>query len=87
MSYPIMLTTPTTALDGIRRLTADGRWRTLWKIKAELWDRWQISSSEAAISARLRELRSKGTTVERKPYKQGARACAYRVPFTLEPTP
>jgi len=81
---------PTTALAAVKRLLVDGKWRGLWVIRSEIFRRWSIHASEAAISARLRQIRREGWTIERRP-KPGrpakSRAEEYRCPLTKESTP
>lgn len=57
----------------VRKLMSDGEWRTLGEIKAKLPAKYL----ETSISARLRELRSLGYTVDRKKVGQGL--FSYRV--------
>lgn len=66
-------------LDAVERLMGDGKWRTFAIIKALLFA-CEIHSSEAGISARLRDLRNKrGYTVESRPVAKGRKLYEYRV--------
>jgi hypothetical protein len=49
-----------TQLEKVRQLMSDGEWRTLGEISAK------AQGSEASVSARLREIRKNGRTVERR---------------------
>ncbi|HLG99348.1 MAG TPA: hypothetical protein VKX49_23760 [Bryobacteraceae bacterium] len=64
-------------LDQVRELVLDRGWWTLGDIQRGLIHRHGGHFPEASISARLRDLRSLGYTVERK--NLGAGLFAYRV--------
>jgi len=76
---------PTSVLLGLQRIMAeyqghDGGWWTLWGLQDELYHRFGLHASEAATSARLRDLRKVGWKVERRTIGQGtSRACEYRL--------
>lgn len=79
-----MTTKPTTALPGIRALMNNGGWWTLWSLRAELEYRFGVYASEAAISARIREIPH-----ERKPWPMrtnASRACMYRMEAPCAPS-
>lgn len=61
-------------LKGVRDLMADGRWRTL----AEVSDSLGIGFPEASVSARLRDIRKSGRTVERRRRGPGRGLWEYR---------
>ena len=82
------MSAPTTALAGLRRLMLEEPgWWSLWELSAALRVHYQIRTSEAAVSARLRQLRKevkkKGGDVERQPMPRPngsrSRACRYRL--------
>ncbi|MGA7887634.1 MAG: hypothetical protein WCA44_18010 [Acidobacteriaceae bacterium] len=50
----------------VEALMADGQWRTLAKIVKEMQRRHGVFCGEAAISARLRDMRRGGWTIERQ---------------------
>lgn len=52
-------------LEAVKRLMSDGHWRTLSEISLH------VPGSEAGISARLRDCRKIGWTVERRRRTQG----------------
>ncbi len=56
----------TSQLARVRKLMLDGKWRTLRQIADEAGP-----GSEASMSARLRDLRREGLTVEGKDMKKG----------------
>ena len=64
-------------LDRVRELVLDGRWWTFELIQRRLSQVYSGHFPEASISARLRDLRRLGYTVERK--SLGAGLFAYRV--------
>lgn len=57
----------------VRHLMADERWRTLQEIAAA------VRAPEASVSARLRNLRAAGFTVERERTCPGSSLFRYRV--------
>jgi hypothetical protein len=61
-------------LDEVRHLMADGEWRTLADIE------WALAHkhSQASLSARLRDLRKTGWTVDRRRVKPGSGTFEYR---------
>uniref|UniRef100_A0A6M3Y2H6 Uncharacterized protein n=2 Tax=viral metagenome TaxID=1070528 RepID=A0A6M3Y2H6_9ZZZZ len=77
---------PTSVLLGLQRIMAeyqghDGGWWTLWGLQEALYRRFGLQSSEAAISARIRDLRKQGWKVERRRLGSvgKSRACGYRL--------
>ncbi len=44
-------------LGRVYRVMADGQWRSLTQLKADIRDTYDVDDSEAAVSARLRDLR------------------------------
>lgn len=59
-------------------IMADGNWRTLPQIATELKRRFKVCAMETAVSARVRELRKRGYTVECQPTKPGSSLYQYR---------
>jgi hypothetical protein len=47
-----------------------GKWHTLYQIRLEIFECFKVKDSEAAISARLRDFRKEGRTVERRRVSQ-----------------
>lgn len=68
-----------TQLWRVRLIMADGQWRALYEICHECRDRFEKWDSEAAISARLRDLRKYGYSVERRIRKGTKNLREYRV--------
>lgn len=60
----------------VARVMADGRWRTLGEIQAEIEARFDTHDPQASLSARLRDLRKPkfgGHTVDRRRRGEGKR--------------
>lgn len=72
-------------LDRVRSLMNDGVWRSLDAIRYELDQTFDCQASTPSISARLRDLRKEGYTVERKQVKPGL--FEYRVIQPIHPPP
>ena len=75
---------PTSALVGLQRIMAEyqgheGGWWTLWGLQEELYRRFGLQSSEAAISARIRDLRKAGWKVDRRLWQRGRKPYTYRL--------
>jgi hypothetical protein len=62
-------------LDAVRTVMSDGEWRTLSRISAATG----LGYPEASVSARLRQLRHEGLTVERRRVATTAGTWEYRV--------
>ena len=58
--------TAQTQYERVRSVMATGRWHALFSIRHHILMRHEKLDSEAAISARLRELRSRGWNVEKR---------------------
>jgi len=69
----------TTQLERVLHVMADGVERTLSGIQARIRADFDKIDSEAAISARLRELRSRGLTVDRRRARPSSNRWFYRV--------
>jgi hypothetical protein len=50
----------------VRKLMSDHKWRSLPEIRQAMWDVFKKIDSEAALSARLRDCRRDGYTVDRR---------------------
>lgn len=59
-------------------IMGDGIWRTLPMIAAELKRRYRTRAMETAISARVRDMRRKGFTVEHRRTRPGSNLYEYR---------
>jgi len=57
---------PLRQLDRVRAVMADGAWHTLPGIAQATRDRFGAMDSEAAVSARLRDLRKEGRVIDRE---------------------
>lgn len=75
-----MTARPATQHERVRVVMESGRWLALPEIAAATMERWGALDSEAAISARLRDLRKVGRVVECR--KRGAGALRE---YRLEP--
>ena len=68
-----------TQTDLVERVMSDGQWRTFGMIQTALWQRYEVLASEAGISARLRDLRKRGMTVDVRPVARKRKLFEYRV--------
>lgn len=72
----------TTQQEHVEAIMGDGRWRTLGQIVAELRDRG-VHASEAGASARLRQMRTRRWSVERRRVPDGNGLHEYRATFAI----
>ena len=68
-----------TQTEMVECVMSDGQWRTFAMIQDALWQRYGVFASEAGISARLRDLRKRGYTVDSRPVAKGRKLYEYRV--------
>lgn len=65
-------------LDRVAEVMRPGAWWTLIALACETNARFGVIDSEAALSARLRDLRKHGWAVERKRTREGSNQWLYR---------